>query len=370
MPRLSAYLRALAISVLVWIGIDAVFWVGNLLDDSGEEFSWRKAIRGFINWWGIIALFTPTMFALTRRWPMQRLTWRDSAWRLGLCILAMALVSLMARGMAGHFLMTHEEKLAAKPPLPLDLRHMLWRQRMWLPYMLFHYAALAGVGYAVDVRRRLRERELRTQQLENELSRAKLDALKGQLQPHFLFNTLHAIGVTAPHDGQKASRMIVHLGDLLRRTLETHKHQLVPIKEELELLAPYLEIQKLRFADRLSVLVDVPENLLDCLVPSLMLQPIVENAIRHGIEAKAGAGKITIRARAEAEVIVIEVEDDGRGLQSGRYDPSRDGIGLSATRARISKLFDGQGTFALAASRGGGAVARIRMPRLAFPKTA
>jgi len=144
----------------------------------------------------------------------------------------------------------------------------------------------------------------------------------------------------------------------------------VPLREELGILAPYLEIQRLRFADRLTVVLEIPEDLHDCLVPALMLQPLVENAIRHGIEAKAGAGKIAIRARTEDEVLVIEVEDDGRGLQSGRYDPSRDGIGLSATRARIGKLFDGHGSFALAPSPGGGALARIRVPRLAFPQTA
>ena len=365
MPRLTAYFRTLAIALPVWAAIDALFWVEMLLDGT-EEFTWPRAIRGFLNWWAILALFTPLVFELTRRWVLQRGRWLRTGTLLFLSLLGMTLVNLLVRGVVTHFMVAGEER--EKMQLPADLLGVVVMQRNWLPFMLTYYIGLAGFGYAVDARRRLRQREQQSQVLESELLAAKLEAMKGHLQPHFLFNTLHAIGVTAPHDGVGAARMITHLGDLLRKTLESRKSQLVPLHEELALLTPYLEIQKLRFVDRLSVQIEIPDGLRDCLVPSLMLQPIVENAIKHGIEAKAGAGKIVIRAHADDDAVVIEVEDDGRGLASGRYDPSRDGIGLSTTRGRIDKLYDGHGTFALAASPRGGAIARIRIPRLAFPK--
>lgn len=368
MSRLLAYLRALAIAVPVWLGVAAVFWVETILDE-GEPFTWPRALRSFLSFWAVLALLTPVVFVLTRHLPLSRERWLRPGLALACALLAMTALSFVGRGIVVHNLVTD--------PAERELLHLedhwyevLLQQRSWIPFLLTFYVGLAGVGYAVDARRRLYERDQRAQQLENELVAARLEAMKGHLQPHFLFNTLHAIGVTAPHDGVAAARMITHLGDLLRKTLDSRKSQLVPLREEVELLRPYLEIQKLRFADRLTVHIDVPEALRECLVPSLMLQPIVENAIKHGIETKSGAGRIAIRARAEDDAVVVEVQDDGRGLASGRYDPSRDGIGLSTTRARIAKLYDGRGGFALAPAPQGGAIARIRVPRLTFPKIA
>jgi hypothetical protein len=194
-----------------------------------------------------------------------------------------------------------------------------------------------------------------------ELLATQLRALRAQLQPHFLFNTLHAIGVAAQHDGATASRMTALLGDLLRQTLRERALPLVSLAEEQALLAPYLQLQQLRFADRLRVDLDMPPELLGAAVPDLVLQPLVENALQHGIERRPGAGHVRVVARRERDELVLEVHDDGAGI-AGTATALALGTGLGNTKARLAALFGDDAALAITENASGGTTVSVRMP--------
>jgi len=193
-----------------------------------------------------------------------------------------------------------------------------------------------GVVQAIEYGRSLRQGQLRATQLEARLAQARLEILRSELQPHFLFNALHAISALMHRNVEAADEMITHLGDLLRLSLERKSVQEVPLREELAVLEPYLSIVRIRFGDRLSINVDVDQSLLEFKVPLFLLQPLVENAIRHGIARRAGAGRIEIRARALGDFVQITVFDDGAGLSQNAI---REGIGLSNTKMRLEQLY-------------------------------
>jgi LytS/YehU family sensor histidine kinase len=157
-----------------------------------------------------------------------------------------------------------------------------------------------------------------------------------QLHPHFLFNTLHAISTLVHSNPDRAERMIASLSEMLRTTLSKHDAQEVTLREELSVLEPYLDIEKTRFGERLTVSLEVPEELMDAIVPHLLLQPLVENAIRHGIAPRPEGGEITLRARVRAGALELAVEDDGVGMPA---EPRPDGVGLGNTRMRLHRLY-------------------------------
>jgi len=201
------------------------------------------------------------------------------------------------------------------------------------------YWAIAGLSQAVLYYRESRERALRTSQLEMKLIAAQMAALRHQLQPHFLFNTLHAISALMHRDVDAADRTLMRLSDLLRMTLENLGRHENTLKAELDFLSKYLEIEQTRFADRLVVRFDVEPEALDALLPTLLLQPLVENAIKHGVSKKIGPGHINISARQDHDKLWIEVRDDGRGLSETALTALQKGIGVSTTRARLQHQF-------------------------------
>ena len=201
------------------------------------------------------------------------------------------------------------------------------------------YWAIAGLSHAVLYYHESRDRALRASQLETQLVEAQMAALQQQLQPHFLFNTLHAISALMHKDVEAADRTLTRLSDLLRMTLENLGQHENRLKSELDFLAKYLEIEQTRFADRLTVRFDIDPETLDALVPTLLLQPLVENAIKHGISKKAGPGHIDITARPDQGKLWIEVRDDGRGLSESALTALQKGIGVSTTRARLQHQF-------------------------------
>jgi two-component system, LytTR family, sensor kinase len=201
------------------------------------------------------------------------------------------------------------------------------------------YWAIAGLSHAVLYYRESRDRALRGSQLETQLVEAQMAALRQQLQPHFLFNTLHAISALMHRDVDAADRTLMRLSDLLRMTLENLGQQESTLKAELDFVSKYLEIEQTRFADRLVVRFDIEPETLDALVPTLLLQPLVENAIKHGISKKSGPGHIDIRARPDHDKLWIEVRDDGRGLSETALTAIQKGIGVSTTRARLQHQF-------------------------------
>ena len=224
---------------------------------------------------------------------------------------------------------------------------------------LLTYWVLIGLRHAVDYYRKYQDRELKATQLEARLAQAQLQVLKMQLQPHFLFNTLHAISALVHKDAEAADRMINRLAEFLRLTLESVGVQEVSLQGELESLDKYLEIEQVRFGSRLTVHRSVAWETLDVLVPNLILQPLVENAVRHSIAPRASGGRIEILARREEGNLVLEVLDDGPG---SRTAPLSEGVGLTNTRARLQQLYGSAQSMDLRTEPGGGFGVRLTLP--------
>jgi sensor histidine kinase YesM len=221
------------------------------------------------------------------------------------------------------------------------------------------YWVILVVLRGLESRRRLRDEQLRSAQLQTQLAQAQLQALRMQLQPHFLFNTLNAISALALANPLQARLMIARLSDLLRLTLEERHAAEIPLAREMEFLRCYLEIQQVRFQDRLSTQLDVAQDTLRAAVPSMILQPLVENALRHGLLAKPTPGRLRIASRREGDELHLHVDDDGLGLPP---DGPLEGLGLGNTRARLQVLFGASASLALNAKAEGGTRVELRLP--------
>ena len=226
------------------------------------------------------------------------------------------------------------------------------------------YALLLGFAHALLYHERYRERERAAEQLSRGLTEARLQALKMQLQPHFLFNTLNGISALIPEEAKPARRMLARLGDLLRMSLDHEETQEVTLREELAFLEPYLEIEQARLADRLTVAMDIAPDTLDARVPHLLLQPLVENAIRHGIAPRIEPGRVEISAArgADGRSLYLEVRDDGRGVNGDNQVRTRRGVGLKNIQSRLEQLYDGEHRFELENHSAQGVVVRITLP--------
>ncbi|MGH9374470.1 MAG: sensor histidine kinase, partial [Vicinamibacterales bacterium] len=210
---------------------------------------------------------------------------------------------------------------------------------LYFDWEMMTYWAIVGLSHALLYYRESRSRAVRSSQLETRLVEAQLAMLQRQLHPHFLFNTLHAISALMHKDVGAADKVLIQLSDLLRITLEHLGQQEVALEAELDALAKYLQIEQTRFADRLIVRYDIQPETLETRVPSLLLQPLVENAIKHGVARKAGPGHVDISARREGDKLRLEVRDDGVGLSEDALTALQKGIGVSTTRARLRHLF-------------------------------
>lgn len=229
------------------------------------------------------------------------------------------------------------------------------------------YWVVFAVTHALRYYEESRERELRASQLEAQLAQAQLQALRMQLNPHFLFNTLNSIAVLMRHDVDGAQQMLYRLSDLLHSTLKHGKNHEVPLSEELAYLRSYLAIEERRFRDRLSVHYDVDPESLECAVPFLILQPLVENALRHGVAPRGEAGHIAIVARRADGRLTLLVRDDGPGLAKEPEPKPGRGVGLSNTEARLQRLYGAQHRFVLETPEGGGLEVRIEIPARILP---
>ncbi len=228
-----------------------------------------------------------------------------------------------------------------------------------LPVDLLSYWAIAGAVIAADFYAGYRERRAAAADLERQLALARLEALKARLQPHFLFNTLQAIVVLIKKDPDGAARMTTQLAALLRASLDRAGAHEVTLADELRLVDDYLAIMRTRFSDRLAVEVSAEPDALGCAVPDLLLQPLVENALRHGLEPKRGPVRLRVLARRRGGGLELRVEDDGVGLPPGG---PREGLGLALTRERLAALYGDAHEFSLGPAPGGGAVARVFLP--------
>jgi len=224
----------------------------------------------------------------------------------------------------------------------------------------FAYIALIGLAHAGVFHRRYREREQQATLLTSRLNEARLHALQAQLQPHFLFNTLNGIATLLRRDPAKAEDMLLSLSDLLRIALSSSHRQEIPLREEMDFLGRYLAIQKMRFGDRIEVIEEIEPAAMDCLVPALLLQPLAENAIRHGLEPSGQPGQLRITGVRDGEWLRLTVEDNGVGLRSN--GSNRTGVGLANARERLATLHDTAYEFELKERSQGGVAVNIRLP--------
>ena len=305
---------------------------------TGRSPNWGMTIgRSLLEWW-LWAALTPVAVRLARRFPVER---PGAARNLALHA---AVGAALAAG-----------KVAA------DRASFAMLSGFWTYWLASAFALqfsvyllVVAAAHGIEYYRRSRERE----QLEARLAETRLQLLSMQLQPHFLFNTLNTIAELVHHDADTADRMITGLSDLLRRALDLGDVQEIPLRSELDLLALYLDIQKARFGDRLQVQLDVEPGAGDALVPVLLLQPLVENAIRHGLAAHAADGRIDVVASRSGDRLRIAVADDGGA--GGTAGPER--IGLGNTRARLHALYGPSARIDLEREAGRGVRVAIEMP--------
>jgi two-component system LytT family sensor kinase len=323
----------------------------------GGSLTLGPALIRHLAWSYTWALFTPVVLWLRRRFPLDRRRWPNSLLvHLAMCLL-MALIGSVVFVLAGQLTGLYPGGLSVL------VDHSLLLFATWLHLDPFLYWLIIGLSYAAQYYRESRERQLRASQLEAQLSRARLQALEMQLHPHFLFNALHTIaGLIRTHKSAQAVRVVTGLGELLRRALDSAGAQLVPLKQEIEFVERYLEIEQIRFGDRLTVEMQIEPDTWDARVPHLILQPLVENAIQHGIAPRAAGGRVKVSARHDAERLHLAVWNDGPGLPGGSLQPVRDGLGLATTKQRLEQLYGRDHSFAVANSADGGVCAALQIP--------
>ncbi len=304
--------------------------------------------------WGVTGL---GVLMLARRWPLEQLNWAArKVWAIHLAgSILIAMLGLCAIwGISLAFSEPMEYAKFLKAPLRSYLRFF----SMYFHVNLLLMWVVLGAFHGIRIFEKYRQRELEAAQLASQLAQAQHQALRMQLQPHFLFNTLNSISALIHSDAEAADRMLSRLADLLRMTLDAGGDQQITLRQEMAFADAYLNIETVRFHDRLQVLRDVPTDCLDAQVPAFLLQPLVENAIRHGVADMVDASTIAIRARHQDGELVLEVQDNGRGMAQA----CKGGIGTSNTRARLQLLYQDSHEFALHSSPGQGTRAVIRIP--------
>jgi len=304
--------------------------------------------------WLIYALLTPAVFWLARRYPL-RLSARRVSLHLAAAILLCAAWS--STGIALSLL------LMRSTPYGATLAGWFLTS---LPFGVAVYFAVLGVEHATFYFAEARQRETQAARLSAQLADARLGALRMQMQPHFLLNSLNAVTVIVrDRDTATATRMLEHLGEILRRIVRTDRPPEVPLAEELDFVRQILAIEEIRFADRLRSVIAADAALLGAAVPEFVLQPLVENALRHGLARRVGETLLTIAARREGNELVLSVTDEGAAPEGPAVEGT--GVGLANTRERLATLYGDRGRLTLAPTVSGGTAATIRLPYRELP---
>ncbi len=315
------------------------------------------------------ALLTPFVFAFADRYPIQRNNLVKRVLLLLAGGLIFTLVHVALRGLTPYAEWDPHLKhwISAVWDYQAHRFHIQWRtyRMLFLTNLVDDivtiYLPIVLVAHVASYYRRFRERELRSSQLQGQLEKARLQALKSQLQPHFLFNTLNSISALMRTDVEAADRMITRLGDLLRTSLETAGTQMTTLSRELEFVNCYIEIEKIRFEERLTVRLDIAPETLDATVPHLLLQPLVDNAIKHGIAKLVAGGEIQVSSRSDDSDLHLEVRDNGPGFRDAGQNPSR-GLGLRITRERLETIYGQNQSVEFLTLPDGGGLVRVSIP--------
>jgi two-component system LytT family sensor kinase len=363
---------------LIWV-VSFGAWMFMALVNAGSMYQFDRSLGRYATFakeitlplinCGIYAFLTPLIFGLAMRYPIQRTNWLD---RIGLHVvasLAFTIAHVVLRGLV----------YPVWDPRIGGYSYAAWNPHTYafsIQWILFErlffynlvddifstYLPVVLIAHAVWYQKMFKERDLRTFELEAQLAKAHLHSLKSRLQPHFLFNTLHSISTLMLTDVRAADRMIAHLSDLLRMSLENSEIQVTTLSHELEFLTGYLEIEKVRFADRLNIVLDVAPNALDAQIPHLLLQPLVENAVHHGISRRSSGGEIRIAISSDAHNLYLRIRDNGPGLSESAAGQTAIGLGLRATRERLQTLYGNMHSVDIRDAPEGGVEACVRIP--------
>jgi sensor histidine kinase YesM len=317
------------------------------------NLDWGLALSWDLLGWNLWLLLAPFVLLLVQRYRLER---RVRLRALLVYIAAGALFALAHSALLVfiHFFIIHEPDTL--PGFLVNKYYVLLSDFLTSAII---YVLILAFGHALDYYMRYREEELKSTRLESQLAKSQLQALKMQLHPHFLFNTLHSISALQLEDVAAAQRMTARLGDFLRITLENVNAQEVTLRREVEFLKCYLDIERIRFGHRLTTDLHIPPETLDAEVPNLILQPIVENAIRHGVATRSAPGRIDVSAWRDNGMLRMRVQDNGPGLSAGA---AREGLGLANTRARLAQLYGSNCRLELANVPGGGFVVTLGIP--------
>ncbi len=356
----------------------------------GRDVPWLQALRISVRDWFAWLFLAPAAAWLAFQFPLERGKFKLSVpIHIAGCLLAVLCYEVLlpvrlppegAPGLGGPRLRFRGGQLppggpgnlpAGQPPpgpardRPFGILHTDSPGSRFLDQAVVHarfnipiYWVIVSIAHALTYYRRSEERERKALELEARLSDAKLQALRMQLHPHFLFNTLNAISTLVHKNPQAADEMIGNLSELLRATLDTAQQE-IPLRQELAFLDRYLEIQQARFGDHLRIEKHIEASALDATVPTLILQPLVENAIRHGIEPQPRPGVVQVEARAENGSLKLAVRDNGAGM---KHTGDNEGIGLANTRSRLMQLYGPQATLTIKTGSGSGCSVELVIP--------
>ncbi len=350
--------------IKVWLIIVTV-WSANILLMSSQTYYslvregrspdiFTASLAG-ISYSVLWMIFTPLVLWFGRKFPLERETWgRNLSIHIALSFIVAITHNLLSNAIVWYIRLKPGDEF---------FFYRLWTAAIgFFDYGLLVYWIILMIQQAVAYYRRVQERELKASQLETQLVQAQLQALKMQLHPHFLFNTLHSISALIHEDTNAADKMLARLGDFLRISLENSGAQMVTVGKEIESLQAYFEIERVRFRDTLDLRLEVEPATLDAQMPSFLWQPLLENAIHHGIATSETNGRITFRAKRKQEKLVLEVEDNGTGLPTNEQSRLKEGIGLANTRAILRHIYGSHHHFQVVQSKYGGAIAILEIP--------
>jgi signal transduction histidine kinase len=349
----------LCFGFLVWTLLGFSFALSSYLGarQDNVHIDFRRMLSGYLADFYLWGMLSPLIFRLAKRFELRRQLVRNLLLHVAVSIIFSFIVLSAAAPLTWYL---GYPNLVRNPTLLT-----LWRNSAFSIYY-FHqgltiYWTTLVVAHALQYYRGLREGEARTGQLAAQLAQAQLQALKMQIHPHFLFNTLNSIAALLHKDVETADRMIARLGDFLRLTLKRSESQTINFAQELEFLKCYLDIERTRFEDRLVIEMEIEAETLDFKVPNLILQPLVENAVRHGVGKQTTSGHITIRAFKQEDRLIMQVEDNGPGL-SVKSNGDHSGIGLANTRARLQQFYGADYNFEIVNGAGRGVVVTLDIP--------
>lgn len=312
-----------------------------LLDSAGEWYAW--------------GIFTPMIFFLAERFPVNRSPRMKNI--LLLLVFGAVIVSVHGLLKIASSYWVFSEPITTATMVRGMGSYYSWNSPI---SMLIYIGIIAGAtAYLTQIQ--LRENQLKASQLEAQFAKAQLDTLQRQLEPHFLFNTLNSVSVlTQKGEIAQANRTLTDLSDLLRYVLQHQQTQKIPLHDELELVRRYVAIEQIRFGSRLHISIDAPNDLLPCLVPSFLLQLLVENAIKHGVAEKIGDGNVSVHIRREDRSLHMRVEDNGNGLKAN--EKGRQGVGIANARKRLALLYGTRYSFEIRDRESGGVAAELAIP--------